>query len=289
MYLSINKYKLNMDKIYYSLDVIGQYLSTSLKPGKIIFNKQYAVNNEYFEPLIENALFTINYCEINNNDNSIKKKIICFRYKDLENIFIAKHLMDCSNEFELKEFDDDNYYFETTGIIPLRWLYMIKDFYWKHSEIQELTEINYSELLQKIPEIALNQILLNSWKTKKTYCFQVINLDESKLWQTLNGEFSEYTKKIIKSCNSYLSLRNNDTRDSYQRLFAYEGGVEIFNNYIKDYIKFNHNYFYSGSFRNEMKGKTNYRTGKDINLEEILCFYLALKDKGVSLSKLESK
>ena len=42
-----------MDKIYYKLDVIGKYLSTSLKPVKFIFNKQYVVNNQYLEPLIK--------------------------------------------------------------------------------------------------------------------------------------------------------------------------------------------------------------------------------------------
>lgn len=277
-----------MNKIYYSLDVIGQYLSTSLKPGKIIFNKQYAVKNEYFDPLIENALFTVNYCEINNNDDIIKK-IIFFRYKDLENIYIAKHLINYSDEFELKEFDNDNYYFETTGIIPLRWLYIIKDFYWKHSEIQELTGINYTELLQKIPEITLKQILINSRTTKKGYCFQVLNLDETKIWQTLDGELSEYTKKIFESCNSYLSLKNYNEGNCYQKLYKAQGGVEIFNEFNKNYIKFNHNYFYSGSCRNELKGKNKYYTGKDVNLEEILCFYLVLQDKGVSLSKLESK
>lgn len=275
-----------MDKIYYNLDFIGQYLSVSLKPAKFIFNKQYAVNNEYYESLITNPLFNINYREINNDDGSIKK-IIFFKYKDLENTFIAKHLIKYSDEFELKEFDYDNYYFETTGIIPLRWLYIIKDFYWKHSEIQELSEINYIEILNKIPEIALNQILINSWKTKNHYHFEVLNLDKTNKWQTLDGKFSKYTNDILTSCNSYLSLKNYVDGDCYKKLFAAEGGVEIFNKFIKDYMNFNHNYFYCGSYRNEMKGNDKYHTGKDVNLEEILCFYLALKDKGVYVSELK--
>lgn len=205
----------------------------------------------------------------------------------MENTFIMKHLINVTYEMELKVYDDDNYYFETTGLIPLRWLYMIKDFYWIHSKIEELPEINYLDLLTQIPQITLNQILMNSKRTKKQYNFKVINSDDSKKWQTLNGQFSEYTKNILKSCNSFMSLQNTDNFNCYRELYAYEGGVLIQNKFLDDYLKFNHNYSYAGCYRNEMKGHDSYCTGKDVNHEEILCFYLALKNKGVCVSELE--
>lgn len=57
-----------MTELYFSLNVISRYLSTSLRPSKLIFNKQYAINNEYFEPLIKNSLFRLKFREIKNDD-----------------------------------------------------------------------------------------------------------------------------------------------------------------------------------------------------------------------------
>lgn len=273
-----------MSEKYYNLKIIGDYLSTSLKKGKIIFNKQHLKQNEYYEPLIKNSLFRISYREHKTNEQKIKKSL-WFDFDDLENTFIAKHLIKHNNELEVFEYDADNCYYETNGIIPFRWLLMVKDFYWKESTVVELDKINFNELLNEIPQIPLDEILTNSRKTKID-CRIKINSDESHLWYTLDGKFSEYTNTILKSCNSYLSLSPTAV-NNYKTLYACEGGIEIFNKFVMDYVKFNHNYSYSGSVRNELKGKDSYHTGKDVNHEELLCLYLALKDKGVSVEEFK--
>lgn len=273
-----------MSAIYHNLKIIADYLSTSLKKGKIIFNKQYLKQSEDYEPLIKNSLFSINYREYENEEKKIKKTLY-FNFDDLENTFIAKHCIKCNNEIEVLDYDTDNCYFETNGIIPFRWLLMIKDFYWKESNVVELDEVNFNELLNDMPKIALDQILINSRKTKVN-CQIKINSDENHLWYTLDGKFSEYTNTILKDCNSYLSLCPT-SNNNYKILYACEGGIEIFNKFIMDYIKFNHNYSFSGSVRNELKGKDSYHTGKDVNHEELLCLYLALKDKGVLMDEFK--
>jgi len=282
-----------MSELYYDIKIISDYLSKSLQKGRLIFNKQYInTATEFDKLLIENNLFRVYY---NKNecieDQIIKiKEFLYFSYNDIENTFISKHFIKDNSEYNILEYDEYNYYIDTQGSIPYRWLLMIKDFYWKNSTVEKLEKNDYLELINKLPQITFEQILNNSHriKSQSQYYFEINSINKDKEWFTIDGKFSPYAKLILENLNNYSSLKSN-SKNNYKPLYAYEGGILIENKFIADYTKFNHNYPYSGSIRNEVKGNKLYRTGKDVINEELLCLYLALKDNNVMVSEFKKK
>lgn len=277
----------------YTLNSVANYLSKSLKISKITFNKSHIISkkkNPYNEThLINNPLFTIMCPNINSTDKS-KFENIYIDFKDLENTFIAKHLIKYDYNLKIQHVDEDRCSFQTNGIIPQRWLYIIKDFYWKDAIVEEYESIDYKPLLQNIPCITMEQIMYNSLKTKQYYSFSVITADdEIQKWKTSNAYFSEYTQSILDKCIKYESLTNISHRNvrekPYRKLHTSEGGIEIINEYIKNYI--NYNWSRCGSIRNEVTGLDQYSTVRDVNLEELLCLHLALVDNNVSVSEIK--
>ena len=278
------------------ISYISNYLNKTLKPGQITFNSKILkkeLDKDYRRiPIAENPLFQVYYYEYKEEN----KKVIIFEHKDLPNINISHYLIPKKYEYEL-DINNDTTSFRTTGKIPYRWLLMLKDFHWKDSNVIPLEEIDFEPLLKEIPNQAFNNIM-NSSKSSSSLSIKVNNPNDSKnlgrlknqkdypvnYWETFDGYFTPYTKEILEQCNKYECLKPiKGHSNPYKRLYAAEGGIEIFTEEIEHYLKFNHSFPYSGSVRNECKGRSTYRTSKDVNIEELTCLYLALKDLDVDV------
>jgi len=270
------------------LKQMSNYLSKTLRPAKITFNRTRLFEKKYQEYGIDyqihNPLFQMRYFENSN--------IIIFDHYNLPNISIAEYIIPPNFGYNIENENKDFVSFSTNGLIPTRWLYMIKDFHWEESDIELLPEINFEEKLKEIPEITFKKILSESRKKNSSMSFQVINDDKGnwyrnnktypdEYWATFDGKFTPYTEKVLEECKNFESLKSNNF--PYRTLFACEGGIEIFTDEQKTYLDFTHSFPFAGSIRNEIKGKNKYRTGKDVNCEELTCLFLALKKLGVNV------
>lgn len=270
------------------------YLNKTLQPGRLIFSKNNllidskSIKNSTNKLILTNPMFDIYYNPIDN--------LINFNHNKLPNISIAEYLFPYNYGMKLKDLSNDNIAFETNGLIPYRWLQMIKDFHWKDSQIELLNEIDFIPLLKELPKNTFDKIIKDSKSNQSKFGFKVRNSNEKKItggwyhynieypknyWGTYDGKFTPYTKKILKKCNEFTSLQSKN--NAYEPLYASEGGIEIYTNEQKIFLEFIRSL--TGSYINECKGYNDYHTSKNINIEELACLYLALKDQGVPVKK----
>lgn len=98
-------------------------------------------------------------------------------------------------------------------------------------------------------------------------------------WITLDNarnNKNELVNRFFENSSYYNSLDG-----SYGYLYASEGGIEISNSYVDNFIRLNHSQLGIGSIRNEVKGHNKYSTGKDITPEELMVLHLIMKKEGI--------
>tara|TARA_Y100000766_G_C18866877_1_gene586214 strand:- start:362 stop:1138 length:777 start_codon:yes stop_codon:yes gene_type:complete len=243
---------------------IKTYIKNTFQNKRVYFDKKYINQN------IDNDLIFI--------DLSFNKVKIYFKYEPfsiyLMNMFTEKYLT-----IVYQKDDNDQYYFETRGLIPVRYLSMIKDFYWKDIKIENC-DVNFDSIFDLIDNTPL-LILKNIIDHKKILTYkehvQLQVLDEN--WKTDNCKFNDYTKDILHKSSNYISLKYNN-KTGYRPFAAAEGGIHIYN----DYSPIIQNFSYANDLRffNYAKGSKNY-TNKHNSLEEMYFLYLFLKDNDIDV------
>ena len=272
-----------------NLNTISKYLTNTFPNMRIKIQKDLVKLDDHYRSNYETPLFQL-YLGIN---------YLYFYYneKDFPILYLKSFVEKTYNYFKYTEVEEDEkikIIFETNGDIPYRWFTIIKDFVDETIEFEILENIqnnekvekekNYLQLLEKIPTPTLEKIILESHKNVQ-YEFTVQN----KEWYTKDGIFSEYAKKILTNKQKFDSLKQTKYPNLhfYKVLYAAEGGIEIFNDYLEDWISFSHMNLNNGSIRNECKGHNNYRTNKDIKPEELMVLYLYLNKFKCSLSEFK--
>jgi len=275
------------------LRTVSQYLNKTMQPARITFTKEYFKKEILGNPnnkrnnILSNPLFKINY--------NAKNNLINFKHYKNPNISIVNYVLPFKFGIHLEE-TSDLVSFSTNGLIPIRWLYMIRDFHWKYSMIEPLDKIDFMPLLNDLPQITFNKIISDTL-IQDTIGFKVINNINIKdqlniknttypdtYWGTYNGVMTPYTKYILDECSKFESLKPlYNLNSSYDSLYANRGGIEIKTDAIYEFMKFNHSMPCMGFIKNECGGHDTYNTDKDVTREELICLYLALKELGVNV------
>ncbi len=268
-----------------NLNTISKYLTNTFPNMRIKIQKDLVKLDDYYRSNYKTPLFKI----------YLGKDTISFLYneKDFPILYLKSFVEKTSNCFKYTEIEEDGktkIIFETNGNIPYRWFTIIKDFVDETIEFEIIENNekgenkNYLQLLEKIPTPTLEKIILESHKNSQ-YEFTVNN----KEWYTKDGRFSEYAEKILTDKQKFDSLKQTKYPNLhfYKVLYAAEGGIEIFNDYLEDWISFSHMNLNNGSIRNECKGHNTYRTNKDIKPEELMVLYLYLNKFKCLLSEFK--
>jgi len=267
--------------------VISNYLNKTMRPATISFQKDYFQEkvigkvNKYDRTVLSNPLFTIYH---NQND------ILNFTYKNVPNLDITQYVLPFKYGLDKKE--DDNFVsYSTKGQIPIRWLYMIKDFHFKESIIEPDENIDYYPLLKELPKNTFNKIINDTLTPKSKFGFKVTNYPEielkegwylKKIWGTYNKSFTQYTSKILEECGKFESLKPVINK-SYDILFKDEGGINILTEDMYEFIKYCHTVEPYRVNDNSLIGTNSYYSNKNVTTEELICLYLALKELGVEV------
>lgn len=156
-----------------------------------------------------------------------------------------------------------------TNQIPLRWFYILQEFYIPHLQFT-VKPIDYTSKVNELNDATITNIIQDATNIKK-YSVIVSDKDwDTKSCSDLVGKFFDNSKK-------YKSLNG-----SYNYLHAFEGGIEINGSFVDDFVLLNHSQFGKGSIRNEVKGIYHYTTGKDITPEELMVLHLIMKKENVN-------
>lgn len=289
---SRDNYEKYFKKTYkHKRESIRDYLMQTMECKKVIFDKKY-LNCE-----IENELFslTFNPCYGTNK--------VTFKYhRKPHNINIMEHLLEIDynghfnsiyhrkNEDQYDKEGKEEHYFITNGLTPIRYLFMIKDFFWKDIRIEDC-ERSIKETLDMLdytPDRVLYNIikLKNSEILRKEHAFLKVLHPE---WETQDMRFNELSKHVLYKSSNYLSIRNSkkgNYNEHYKHLehqgygvfAAAEGGIC----FRSDFQLINNRFYMSNGLRcyNYAKGSTTY-TNKHNNVEELYCLYLMLKDNEI--------
>lgn len=279
-------------------NLIKNYIEQTFQYKTVTFPSKYFLDRSS----IENELFTLEFYEDYLNGAKDRFVKIKPKMKHFNNVLV-KYLSDPKwkkmipmYSIQVDSFDDKNYRFSTIGHTPVRWLEIIKDFYWKDITIEDSVrdgEIN-PEIIDFIPDAVLTNII----NTTPHYYGYFEVTDEK--WGTLDCSFTEYTQEIVNTYKNYLSITPVDS--SNQRIFKYngpnppykkfaaggaEGGILFSSKYVLLYSGIQY-VFFGSYYTNYTKGENCYTTDH-VNPEELYVFYMFLKDNGVSVSDFTLK
>lgn len=208
--------------------------------------------------LISNDLFELKRGKKDNEDGiSILKTNKCFQYSRYLLSFIEK--IKYFHKFENKTI--------ITNQIPIRWFYIIKDFYIPDLDIESITLMDYTEKVNKLPIIVLSKII-----NKATNNYEKRIKIKHPEWKTDNGKISKLTYNFFE----FTKILNSLNFEPYSVIYHEKGGIEMRNLFVLDYINLNH-CIKLGPVETEVIGKRNYKTTNDINTEDFLIFHLALE------------
>ena len=161
--------------------------------------------------------------------------------------------------------------------IPLRWYYILKDFYLQDLQFI-ITPYDYTNKVNQLTDIIINNIVNDATNIK----LAKLTVKNEK-WSTKdyasyksNKEDFELVDKFFEKSKKYESLDG-----SYRCLAACEGGIVFNNSYVNDFVKLNHSQYNRGSIRDEIKGHNTYITGKDIIPEELMVLHLIMNKEGI--------
>lgn len=164
--------------------------------------------------------------------------------------------------------------------IPLRWYYILKEFYLPDLNFL-VQHCDYTKKVNHLSNIVINNIVYDATNFNNINYAKLIVKDEK--WITKDYTYYKYTKetniivdKFFENSKKYQSLNGE-----YNYLHASEGGIEFTNSYVDDFIQLNHSQLGKGSIRNEVKGHNTYITGKDITIEELMVLHLIMLKEGI--------
>lgn len=278
------------------LKACATYLSNVLQRGQIslpleAWQSLSGYNNEY-----TNMLFQVQIIE------DMKVQIL-YNLDDVPSCSIVDYLENKHGGCFIQSLtpvdgQPNIYMLDTYGQIPIRWLYMLDDFYFKPRGFKSMIvkcenlDVNIEKwlnLLDTLPERTFEKIVHTSY-TPSNKRFRVINpnmnvisdhisidLNDKETWLTCDGKMSPLADKVTQECSKFQSLGNMP----YMTLFACEGGISIpYHRYISEWIQFK---IYAGSIRNECRGTYSYHTGKDVTVEELTVMMEAFKTCGLKV------
>jgi hypothetical protein len=274
------------------MNSITNYLTNSLRRGKIYFPITYLENYpktvREVQTVISNPLFELKYKCYSNLE-----PCIYFKHKNTPNTNIIKFLFDFEHDdyyIPVKQEDNKTLSFETSGAYPIRWLYMLKDFHFPEASIELKEPLELEKIVNSIPNVTLKEIVYQSLNKQSSFGFEVINQGkkscnwyrdeigpDEKIWYTGDGKLSPYTKSILKKASELSSFKGSSlSKVFFDTVFSAQGGLVIQNEFIEDYVNFYRDYI-RGSIYFEISGRTQYYSQKEINGEELVCLYLAIK------------
>ena len=243
---------------------IKDYINTTMKNVDVI------IPEKYIDQTLTTELFTIKF-----DVHHYTKQVIFEPIIKTENMMLAAMVTD-NHIYYLKLLDDGSYIFETSGRIPVRWMYIIKDFFWKDITIKDseykLYDVN---IFDNIPYIVCKNIS----KLSK-YSFALFSVDDER-WLVSDTFMNDFTKSILNTSHDYLSCKNEKSSRAYTPFPAAEGGIGFSNDYIYSYTRF---CGYMGTRRyNYAKGSTKFSSNHN-NVEDLYCLYLLLKENKINVS-----
>lgn len=270
---------------------VSEFLYDSYKPVRLIFLKdvfKYGVD-------YRNAIFE-SFIDINAMKMYFKKGMI-----EIPATIISKYLSDEVTELRIEE-GDDHYIVDTEGKIPIRYIFMMKDFYFKNrAMIDYNSKVDYLESKKTWTDRVelchidiLKRIVrggLDAAEDMQSYQIRVDNAPPyttNRRWSTENHNWSSAAKEFISRSSSLYSLGNNTLMDKYQYrvLFAAEGGIHMeYAKYLPWYKLRNYFRWYS-SDRVDTRGVNTYRQRRDLSVEEIVILHEFLKSEGADVSVL---
>jgi hypothetical protein len=278
--------------------VIATFLSESFKPARLTFPKN--VNNNY-----KNAIFS---CTITESHD------MCFFDVTIKTpyVFMAKILDTVCYEFKLV-LEDDMYILDTKGLLPIRYIYMLKDFCFKETGIIDYnSDVTYEDIIKKWNDI-INPCPLNILKNIALYSLNIaenqsyditVNRGPSyfndRTWYTKDYCTSECATEFMNRSKALYSLGNIEPYQKikfcYEKLDAAEGGINM------DYAIFQpwynvryhiHTNFKSNTYfcpYTDVRGHNSYHRRQCLPVEELIILYEFLKSEGadVEVIKIQS-
>jgi hypothetical protein len=204
---------------------------------------------------------------------------------DLENIPL--YLEECKTI--RNGYLDDDYILETKSCIPLRWLYIFKDFFepaYENGIVSMKETPEWYPMLKKLEPVKLRELIYNV-ESISGY-FKVFKGPDGKYWETSNiylKDWSPISKWVISETGSFECL--GGSQYGYRQLPSPEGGLIIDNPYVRIWMNFQHRIKNEsgGSYRPYCKGYQSYSTGKDITMEELRIMYMIFEKLGCELSQ----
>jgi hypothetical protein len=174
---------------------------------------------------------------------------------------------------------DSDGYIETRGI-PLRWFYILRD-YFNAAEDITATNMDHSGAVNQFADPLM---LGRAWvkgSTRMRFTLKVYSAPNGEEWYTKDGEFSPATKKVLQACNQAYS---STYATRYCELFVSEGGIMFVGPHVQKWIQTRLSCGITDEPRPECKcaggSVSTYTTSSDITPEELLVLYLSLKTRG---------
>jgi hypothetical protein len=268
---------------------VSEFLCDSYKPVRLIFSKdvyKYGVN-------YQNAIFE--YCiNLHANKMYFKKGPI-----EIPATIISKYLSDPVTELKFEDYDEDHYVVDTEGKIPIRYIFMLKDFYFKNrgtidynSKVDymvskktwtERVDLCHIDILKRFVRSGLDVA-----EDTQNYQIHVVSAPpytSNRVWSTENHHWSPAAKEFINRSSSLYSLGNDISTNKYRYhvLFAAEGGIHMeYAKYLPWYKLRNFFRWYSGG-RIDTRGVDTYRQRRDLSVEEIVILHEFLKSEGADV------
>lgn len=246
------------------------------------------------EKIIKYLLFNMKDCSIRIPKReyiNVENELFKVRMDGLRpNIYCNLELNACGylNNLLLPEYrvklysDEDSYIISSNGVIPFRWLFILRDYYYKTSEIIITYNTSKEEKLRlyKLYELRLLRLgrLIDTYyylsKRNSRYSFSVIEGPDNRDESILNNGVIE----CLKDSKKYSSTEYK----GYKLSLNEEGGILIDNIFMREWLKFNDN----NSKKSNLIGEYYYKTSENIQLEELLVLYKSLEDQGCLLSDM---
>ncbi len=280
--------------------VISKFLYESFKPIRLIFPKNISIN-------YTNAIFS---CYCYNNHMGFNNRIIMTPAIYMANILDNYYI---NGDFILEE-KDGMYILDTEGKIPVRHVYMFKDFYLKElgtidyesKKTYEDSQKHWKDIVEKCPLDILKNIALGGFyaaedQSYKIKVFAAPPYSEDRKWYTKDHDHSQSAKTFCERSKILYSLGNIDQnakhKYQYYQLGAAEGGFNMsyanrlpwqtVRSHIKNrYNSFKYRGFHSSCGYTDTRGHDTYDQRKDLSVEEIVVLYEFLKEEGADVREI---
>lgn len=180
--------------------------------------------------------------------------------------------MDRNETFKLNYESTGDVSIITDGSIPVRWFHMIKDFYWPEAQVEFGRSIDFTSEISKLSDISLNDVIHISRDNNRGHFF----VDDAE-WVTLR-----YRVAKLKECEKFSCLENISNMPYITNSW---GAIRVTTNASVDY----NNYIYPYRAVDIVCGgigEKSYYTSPTVNIEELVCLNLSLKNVGVNATQI---